>query len=50
MELTLEKLIEEIENRREYALDKQKEVPKSLYWEGYHDALGELLEFIEDNK
>ena len=34
MELTLEKLIEEIKNRREYALDKEKEVPKSLYWEG----------------
>ncbi len=50
MKLTLESLIEEIENRREHALDKQKEVPKSLYWEGYHDALGELLEFIEDNK
>ena len=50
MKLTLESLIEEIENRREYALDKQKEVPKSLCWEGYADALGELLEFIEDNK
>jgi len=48
--MTLESLIEEIENRKEYTLDKQKEVPKSLYWEGYHDALGELLEFIEDNK
>ena len=50
MELTIGSLIEEIKNRREYALDKQKEVPKSLYWEGYLDALGELLEFIEDNK
>ena len=48
--MTLESLIEEIENRKEYAIDKQKEVPKSLYWEGYADALGELLEFIEDNK
>ena len=48
--MTVESLIEEIENRREYALDKQKEVPKSLYLEGYSDALGELLEFIEDNK
>ena len=48
--MTIESLIEEIENRKEYALDKQKEVPKSLYWEGYYDALGELLEFIEDNK
>ena len=48
--MTLEKLIEEIENRREYALNKQKEVKNSLYWIGYYDALGELLEFIDDNK
>ena len=48
--MTLEKLIEEIENRRETALNKQKEVPNSIYWVGYYDALGELLEFIEDNK
>ena len=48
--MTLESLIEEIENRREYAIDKQKEVPNSIYWTGYYDALGELLEFIEDNK
>lgn len=47
--LTLEQLIEEIENRKEYAIKKQKEIPKSLYWEGYYDALGELVEFIEDN-
>ena len=50
MELTLEKLIEEIENRREYALDKDRECFNSNYYEGYSDALGELLEFIEDNK
>ena len=50
MELTLESLIEEIENKKEYALDKQKEVPSSIYWVGYSDALGELLEFIEDNR
>lgn len=48
--MILFQLIEEIKDRKEYALGKQKEVPKSLYWEGYHDALGELLEFIEDNK
>ena len=48
--MTLEKLIEEIKNRKEYALDKEKEVPKSLYWEGYYAAIGELLEFIEDNE
>ena len=50
MELTLEKLIEEIKNRKEYALDKQKETPSPIYWVGYYDALGELLEFTEDNK
>lgn len=48
--MTLESLIEEIKDKKEYALDKHKEVPKSLYWEGYYDAIGELLEFIEDNK
>ena len=48
--MTLESLIEEIKYKKEYALDKHKEVPKSLYWEGYYDAIGELLEFIEDNK
>lgn len=48
--MTLESLIEEIENRKEYAIDKQKEVPNSIYWIGYYDALGELLEFIEDNR
>ena len=49
MKITLEKLIEEIKNRKEHASEKQKEIPKSLYWEGYYDALGELVEFIEDN-
>ena len=48
--MTFESLIEEIENRKEYALDKQKQTFLSLYWVGYADALGELLEFIEDNK
>ena len=48
--MTLESLIEEIKDRKEYALEKQKEVPSSIYWAGYYDALGELLEFIEDNK
>ena len=48
--MTLEKLIEEIKNREEYALDKQKQTFISLYWVGYADALGELLEFIEDNE
>ena len=50
MELTLEKLIEEIKNRKEYAFDKQKETPSPIYWVGYYDALGELSEFIDDNK
>lgn len=47
--LTLDQLIEEIKNRKEYALKQQKEIPKSLYLEGYYAALGELVEFIEDN-
>lgn len=48
MELTLEKLIEEINNRRNKT---EKDIPSlaSDYWTGYSDALGELLEFIEDN-
>lgn len=51
LKLTLKQLIEEIENRKKYyALDKQKEVYSAIYWVGYNDALGELLEFIEDNK
>ena len=49
IKLTLESLIEEIENRKQYATYKQKEVPNSTYWTGYADALGELLEFIDDN-
>ena len=48
--MTLESLIEEIENRKDEALKQQKEVPNSIYWTGYYDALGELVEFIEDNK
>lgn len=47
--LILEQLIEEIKNRKEYALEQQKEISNSLYWTGYYDALGELVEFIEDN-
>lgn len=50
MKLTLNQLIEEIKDRKEYALDKQKQTFLSLYWVGYYDAFGELLEFIEDNK
>jgi hypothetical protein len=49
MKITLEKLIEEIKNRKEYALEQHKEVSNSIYWTGYYDALGELVEFIEDN-
>ncbi len=48
--MTLESLIEEIENRKEYATENQKDTPSPIYWEGYYDAIGELLEFIEDNK
>ena len=46
--MTLESLIEEIENRKEYAADREP-YENSHYWTGYYDALGELLEFIEDN-
>ena len=48
--MTLESSIEEIKDRKEYALDRHKEVSNSIYWTGYYDALGELLEFIEDNR
>ena len=47
--MTIETLIEEIENRKEYA-DEEKYFPSNPYWTGYSDALGELLEFIEDNR
>lgn len=50
MKITLEQSIEEIENKKEYAIEKQKEVPSSHYWEGYYAASGELLEFIENNR
>ena len=50
MKLTLEQLIEEIKNRKEDALKQGKETPSPIYWVGYYDALGELLEFIEDSK
>ena len=43
--LTLELLIKEIEKRIDDA-----PYNNSTYWTGYYDALGELLEFIEDNK
>lgn len=46
---TLKKLIEKIKDNKEYAIEKQKEITNSLYWTGYYDALGELVEFIEDN-
>ena len=49
MKLTLKSLIEEIENRKKHY---QEMLPSmsSHYYEGYYDALGELLEFIEDSK
>lgn len=47
--MTLEQLIEEIENRKQKASNDLPSM-SSNYWEGYYDALGELLEFIEDNK
>ena len=48
--MTFEKLIEIIEDRKKQAFDNKKDTPSPIYWEGYSDALGELLEFIEDNK
>ena len=48
--LKIEKLIQEIKNRRKKSLDNDNGCFNSNYWEGYSDALGELLEFIEDNK
>lgn len=51
LKLTLESLIEEINNRKDYALDKDRQSCfENNYWKGYYHALGELLEFIEDNK
>ena len=47
--MTLESLIEEIENRRKH-YEEMLPSMSSHYYEGYSDALGELLEFIEDNK
>ena len=49
VKLTLETLIEKIEERREDARERAP-YENSSYWTGYSDALGELLEFIEDNK
>ena len=48
--MTLEKLIEVIENRKEDANKNLKSSAASDYWTGYYDSLGELLESIEDNK
>ena len=47
--ITLEKVIEEIKNKKEYA-EYRAPYENSTYWTGYYDALGELLEFIEDNR
>ena len=47
--LTIEKLIQEIKNRRNKT-EKDLASLASDYWTGYSDALGELLEYIEDNK
>ena len=49
MKLTIQSLIEKIGNRREDARERSP-YENSSYWTGYSDALGELLEFIEDNK
>ena len=49
MKITIEKLIEEINNRKNKT-EKDLASLASDYWTGYADALGELLEFIEDNK
>ena len=47
--ITLEKVIEEIQNKKEYANKNLKSSAASDYWTGYYDSLGELLEYIEDN-
>ena len=31
--MTLESLIEEIKNRKEYATENQKDAPSPIYWE-----------------
>lgn len=49
MKITIEKLIEEIKNRKNKT-EKDLASLASDYWTGYSDALGELLEYIEDNK
>ena len=46
--MTLESLIEEIEDRKDDVIESPSK--DSSYWTGYSDALGELLEFIEDNR
>ena len=47
MELTLEKLIEVIKDRKKQVDKNLKSSAASDYWVGYYDSLGELLEFIE---
>lgn len=52
--LTIEKLIEIINDRKKQSNLNIRSVTSlncsSDYWTGYYDALGELLELIEDNK
>ena len=54
--MELDKLITRMEDARKHAEDLlPKEyyltaIPTDAYWQGYSDALGELLEYIEDNK
>lgn len=50
MKLTLKQLTEEIKNRKDHADKENIDFPSSAYWTGYYDALGELLEFVEDNR
>ena len=50
MKLTLKQLIEAIEDRKKQADKNDIQSPETTYWLGYSDALGELLELIEDNK
>ena len=47
MELTLEKLIEVIKDRKKQVDKNLQSSAASDYWVGYYDSLGELLEFIE---
>lgn len=47
--MTFEKLIEVIEDRKKQVDKNLQSSVASDYLTGYSDALGELLEFIEDN-